>query len=95
MSSRTERPASTAAALLCRPLLVPVPDEVDGRDQTLAVDDDPDEVAVDEPTDRPSLERLRADVTDARSGRDARESCVGDERDLPPKGRNLSADVSW
>ena len=57
-------------------------DQVDGAFEAVAVDHDPDQVAVADPADRPPRQRLGTDVADARTGRDAREPGVGQDGDL-------------
>ena len=59
------------------------------------VDDDPDQVAVADPADRSSRERLGADVADAGAGGDAREPGVGQDGDLLAEREVLSAAVTW
>src|SRR5262249_52425698 len=61
-------------------------DEVERPLEPDAIDDDPDDVAVAEPADRPAREGLGADMTDARAGRNTREPRVGQHRDMLAEG---------
>src|SRR4029453_8755724 len=70
-------------------------DEVDAALEPVAIDDDPDDVAVDHLADRPSGQRLGTDVPDARARRHAGEARIrenGDvlaERQVLEGGRDL------
>src|SRR5205814_1841879 len=65
------------------------PDEVDAPLQPHAIDDDTDAVPVAEFADRAAGERFRADVADARPGRDAAEPGVGQDVHVLAPGQVL------
>jgi hypothetical protein len=66
-----------------------VADQIDRPLEPMTIDHDLDEIAVLDLADRAAGERLRAGVSDARSGRDAGEARVGQHRHaLSPRRRS-------
>src|SRR5205085_30349 len=64
-------------------------DEIHASFQFISVDDDANRVALAQFSNRATSQRLRADVTNARAGRNAAEARVGDERDVFAEGQML------